>query len=172
MNATARDLRRVKWQRPTILLLLVMACLLINACVAPFAAPTPSIATPPVSPLIPGKNATLAENRWRVVQIQYQGKAVVFDAVGPIHISFAKEGALSIWADCPGGGYWIDAQDETHYRLYGGEFSAVQCDPLVSEQFTHVNAALVATTAYTIQGKQLFLTGEGVLITLELDNPD
>jgi hypothetical protein len=62
----------------------------------------------PESPLSPGTNALLANNRWRLVEITYRGEAVEVDAIQPVYFTFDVTGYLSIKpTKCNVGGYQI-----------------------------------------------------------------
>ena len=65
---------------------LLSVLLAVGACVQPAVPSTQATSTPPVSPLIPGRNRAMAENRWRLVEIQLHGEDVEFDSLKLITI--------------------------------------------------------------------------------------
>lgn len=146
--------------------LLLVAGMLANGCVAPRVTPKQT-----TSPMIPAHNATLINNRWRIDEVTDQGNSVVFKEIGLIYIAFLSVGTLNIFADCPGGAYWMIAEDTNRYQLIGGEFSAVDCGEPINTQFAQVKNALEDTTRFEIEGQRLFLLGEESKLVLEVDNP-
>lgn len=127
--------------------------------------------TPPVSPLIPGDNSKLIDNRWHLIQVHHEGKQVEFGALDPVYISFDKAGSLTLEAGCPAVGHWIYAKDDNHYQLSTGESPAVLCKPLETQQFDAVEDALQSTTEYEIQNDKLFLKGANSMLIFEIDDP-
>jgi len=161
-----------------LIVLLLAVGVLANGCVALPATPEQAI-----SPLLPSNNATLINNRWRIVEVTYHGNPVVFDAVGSIYVSFRKvgvlEGVLKYFAKCPprpdgatpGGGYKIFAEGANQYRMVQGDSAPILCGEPIDSQFDQVLGALAATTRYEIDGQRLYLLGEDSEIVLEVDNP-
>jgi heat shock protein HslJ len=123
-----------------------------------------------LGPLIPGTNTVLAENRWRLVEANDHGEMIALDAVSPIYFTFDVAGLLNIFADCLAATYKIAAPSDRRYELTQSMFAATDCGETVNKQFNRVHNALNATTEYTIQDNQLFLTGDNVRIVLEIDN--
>lgn len=141
--------------------------LMATACVPPGSAPR----VMPESPLIPGTNVALVQNRWRVVEIIYQAENVAFDVIQPIYVSFTIDGQLLKRAThCNAVGYYIVAHSEQRYQLVQGAGTARGCGAIGEKQDVTVGKALRATTKYEMHGTQLFLTGDDVRIVLEIDN--
>ncbi|HHW85588.1 MAG TPA: META domain-containing protein [Chloroflexi bacterium] len=141
--------------------------LLVAACM-----PGPAPIVMPESPLIPGTNTALVENRFRVVEIIRHGEPVVFDAIQPVFITFDKRGELSKQTtNCNSDVYAIVAESERRYRLIPGAGTAKGCGELAEAQYSKISEAIGATTEYELKGSQLLLRGEDVHIVLEVDNP-
>jgi hypothetical protein len=141
--------------------------LLLAACM-----PGPAPIVMPESPLIPGTNTALVENRFRVVEITRHGKPVAFDAVQPVFIVFSVRGELGVrTTDCNSGGYYIMAENEYQYHLIPGVTTAEDCGELGNSQYSLISEAIGATTEYELRGSQLLLRGDDVHIVLEVDNP-
>lgn len=152
--------------------LLLSVLLAVGACVQPAVPSTQATSTPPVSPLIPGRNRAMAENEWRLVGIQFQGESVKFDSLAPVYFSFIGTGSLGFrTTGCNSIGFRIFAENEHRYRLSRGETTAMDCSEIRLSQEQGISQAVRATTEYEMQGNQLFLFGDGVRITLEMDNP-
>jgi len=129
--------------------------------------------TPPVSPLIPGSNRTLAENRWRLVEIQFHGESVEFGSLAPVYFTFGGNGSLGFkTTGCNATGFTIEAENERRYRLTPGAMTAMSCSEIQERQHSGIGQAVMATTEYEMQESQLFLFGDDVRITLEIDNPE
>ncbi|MBI3960097.1 MAG: META domain-containing protein [Chloroflexi bacterium] len=159
------------WDIPLFWLLLSVL-LLVAACVPPAAQPTQATSTPPVSPLIPGSNRTLAENRWRLVEIQFHGEDVKFDSLAPVYFTFWGDGHLGYrTTDCNATSFTIVTENERHYRLTPNISTAMSCSEIQYSQSSGIHRAVMATTEYEMEGNQLVLFGDGVRITLEIDNP-
>ena len=151
---------------------LLLAFLLAAACVQPAVPSTQATSTPPVSPLIPGSNRVMAENLWRLVEIQFHGENVEFDALAPVYFTFWGDGHLGYrTTDCNATSFTIVSETECRYRLMPNTSTAVSCSEIQYSQSSGIHRALMATTEYEMQGNQLFLFGDGVRITLEMDNP-
>jgi hypothetical protein len=151
---------------------LLSVLLAVGACVQPAVPSTQATSTPPVSPLIPGRNRAMAENRWRLVEIQLHGEDVEFDSLQPVYFTFFGNGSLGYrTTNCNAGSFWITSESERRYRLTSGVMTAKQCSKIQEDQIYYIQDAVVITTAYEMQGNQLFLFGDGVRITLEMDNP-
>lgn len=119
-----------------------------------------------------GKNLTLAENRWRVIEIMQDEQQVAFDVIQPIYITFSTNGFLGVRAmNCNSGGYSIIAESEQSYRLVPGNSTAKGCGGIGDKQEADIHTAIAATVKYELKNKQLILTGEGVQVVLEIDNP-
>jgi len=145
----------------------------VTACVPPAVQPTQPTSTPPVSPLIPGSNRVLAENRWRLVEIQFHGESVEFGSLQPVYFTFGGNGSLGFkTTGCNATGFTIEAENERRYRLTSGVMTARSCSEIQESQETHISQAVMATTEYEMQGNQLFLFEDDVRITLEIDNPE
>lgn len=152
-------------QSSVFVLLILLSCIM-TSCVTPSSVPTP-----PISPLIPGDNSVLINNRWHLIQVHHEDKQVEFGALDPVYISFNKAGSLTLEAGCPAVGHWIYAKDDNHYQLSTGESPAVLCKPLETQQFDAVKDALQSTTEYKIQDGKLFLVGNDSKLIFEIDNP-
>lgn len=162
--------RKAQWIQLEILLF--AAVMITTACVPAFFPPTPKPFVQPESPLIPGKNLTLAENRWRVIEIMQDEQQVAFDVIQPIYITFSTNGFLGVRAmNCNSGGYSIIAESEQSYRLVPGNSTAKGCGEIGDKQEADIHTAIAATVKYELKNKQLILTGEGVQVVLEIDNP-
>lgn len=162
--------RKAQWIQLEISLL--AAVVVMTACASPFLPPTPTPFSQPESPLIPGKNVALAENRWRLLEIIYSGTNVAFDTIQPIYITFSLRGQLAFsTTDCNGAGFTIIAESEYQYRLIPGTVTAMGCGKVGDKQFSDVNRAIAITTEFELKDTQLILIGEGVQVVLEIDNP-
>lgn len=151
---------------------MILIAVIITACVPAFRPLPPTPFSQPESPLIPGKNVALAENRWRLLEIIYSGTNVAFDTIQPIYITFSLRGQLAFsTTDCNGAGFTIIAESEYQYRLIPGTVTAMGCGKVGDKQFSDVNRAIGITTEYEIKDAQLILIGEGVQVVLEIDNP-
>ncbi len=162
------------WSRMRTLLFLWLAALVLMGCQEYVVSlqPTQSISTPPVSPLIPGSNRVMAENEWRLVEIQFHGESVKFDSLAPVYFSFNGSGSLGFrTTGCNGIGFAIFAENEYRYRLSIGVTTAMDCSEIRLSQEQGISQAVRATTEYEMQGNQLFLFGDGVRITLVMDGP-
>jgi len=114
----------------------------------------------------------MAENRWRLVEIQFRGESVKFDSLAPVYFFFRGDGSLGYHTtDCNAGGFTIIAENEHRYRLTPGVMTAMSCSEIQYSQYSGIRRSVMATTEYEMQGNQLFLFGDGVRITLEIDNP-
>ncbi|MBI3960098.1 MAG: META domain-containing protein [Chloroflexi bacterium] len=143
------------------------------ACVPPTVPSTQATSTPPVSPLIPGRNRAMAENEWRLVEIQLQGESVKFDSLAPVYFTFGGNGSIGVrTTDCNAFGFAIAAENEHRYRVTEGMSTAMSCSEIQESQSGDIFQSVWATTEYEIQGNQLFLFGDDVRITLEIDNPN
>ncbi|MBI3960099.1 MAG: META domain-containing protein [Chloroflexi bacterium] len=73
--------------------------------------------------------------------------------------------------DCNAFGFAIVAENEHRYQLTPGVGTAMSCSEIQERQYHNIAEAVRITTEYEMQGNQLFLFGDGVRITLEIDNP-
>ena len=164
--------RRLFNQNLLIFWFLLSALLAATACVPPPMPTTQATSTPPVSPLIPGRNRAMAENRWRLVEIQFHGESVEFDSLQPVYFIFGGNGSLGFrTTGCNSIGFTIFAENEHRYRLSIGVTTAMDCSEIRISQEHSISQAVRTTTEYEMQGNQLFLFGDGVRITLEMDAP-
>lgn len=155
------------WRGCWLALSLLAGVLLATAC-----APASTPVVMPESPLIPGANTVLVENRFRVVEITRHGEPVAFDAIDPVFITFSVRGELvKRTTDCNSGSYYIIAKNERQYHLIPGAGTAIGCGELGNSQYAQISEAIAATTEYELKGSQLILRGEDVHIVLEIDNP-
>lgn len=154
--------------------LVVCATILIlttTACILPLVPVDVSLPVQPESPLIPGANTTLVENRWRLVEATSQGETVAFDAIAPIYLTFTVDGQLvKRTTDCNGDGHYIIASSPQHYRLVPSAGTARGCGEVGDRQYDQITEAIAATTQYAIQDSQLFLTGDNVRIVLDQES--
>ncbi len=150
----------------------VIMLLIASSCtVTPVPASNSPVQIESESPLIPGINTFLIENRWRLIEITYRSVAVEFEAIQPIYLTFTADGQLiKETTDCNSGGYYIIASSERKYHLEPGTGTAQDCGEAGNQQYDRITEAIAATTAYEIEGNQLFLTGDDVRIILEVDN--
>jgi len=148
----------------------LLACVLVTAaCLSP--ASTPVVM--PESPLIPGANTVLVENRFRVVEITRHGEPVAFDAIDPVFVTFGIKGELGVQTTtCNAWVYFIIAENERKYRLIPGAGTAEGCGEPIESQESEISEAIAATTEYELKGGQLILRGDDVHILLELDNSE
>lgn len=142
-------------------------------------------------------NSPLIDNRWRIVEMLYQGEPVRFETFGSIHITFHHSGGLAInFERCPGGGYRVTYQNGQRYQLSRGMFASADCaemvydDPTfdcaslagsgadketckeaINAQFGAFASALKATHQYLLGNGELLLRNEDTEIRLVLDNP-
>jgi hypothetical protein len=150
---------------------LLAASLLLSVTAAAACMPGLAPIVMPESPLIPGTNTALVENRFRVVEIIWHGELVAFDAIHPVYITFDERGELSKQTkNCNSGVYAIVAESERQYRLIPGAGTAKGCGELAEAQYDRISEAIGATTEYELRGSQLLLHGDGVYIVLEVDN--
>lgn len=126
----------------------------------------------PSSPLIPGKNTSLLENRWRLTQVVWQERQIDWEQIGPVFISFDMQGLMGIWAvNCNAASFIIVAEDERHYQLVPAESTAIGCGELGDQQERNLHDAIGATTEYELQGNQLILSGKDVSVLAEIEPP-
>lgn len=151
---------------------LLSVLIAVGACVQPVVPSTQATSTPPVSPLIPGSNRAMAENRWRLVEIRVREENVKFDSLVPVYFTFWGDGHVGYrTTGCNASSYTIAAENERRYRLTPNISTAVSCGEIQMSQDIRISRTLMATTEYEMEGNQLFLFGDGVRITLEIDNP-
>ena len=142
-------IRKVQWIQLEILLL--AAVVVMTACASPFLPPTPTPFSQPESPLIPGKNVALTENRWRLLEIIYLGTNVAFDAIQPIYVTFSLRGQLAFsTTECNGAGFTIIAESEYQYRLIPGTMTAMGCGEVGDKQFSDVYRGIAFTIAFEL----------------------
>lgn len=159
----------LRW-RGCLLATSLLACVLLAAaCLSP--ASTPVVM--PESPLIPGANTALVENRFRVVEIIRHGEPVTFDAIQPVFVTFGIQGELGLQTtNCNAWAYFIIAENERKYRLIPGAGTAQGCGEPIESQESWISEAITATTEYELKGSQLILRGDDVHIVLEIDNSE
>jgi len=164
--------RRFFYQNFLLFWFLLSVLLAVGACVQPAVPSTQATSTPPVSPLIPGRNRAMAENRWRLVEIQFHGESVKFDSLAPVYFTFWGDGLLGYrTTGCNASSYTIAAENERQYRLTPNISTAMSCSEIQMSQYRGISQAVMSTTEYEMQGNRLFLFGDDVRITLEIDNP-
>ena len=82
-----------------------------------------------------------------------------------------SNGTLSVRAiNCNAGSYYIDEIDNQRYQLVPNSITAMGCGETGDKQEAEVHEAIVATTEFELQGKQLILRGDDVQIVLAPDN--
>ena|GEM_PF-2608411 len=125
----------------------------------------------PESPLIPGSNLALLENRWRLTELTYQGSPVEFDAIAPIFISFHPAGGLLLrTTGCGDEAFLIFASSQTEYLLILAPSALIGCDGPQNSQAARVSMLIFSTNKYTELDNKLILSGDGVQAVFVVDN--
>lgn len=156
------------WQRHALhfwvaLLVLVGAV----ACIAP----EHKTMAPPQPPPPEIINSPLVDTTWRLEQVSYQGRSLVFGAAGPIHLIFDRLGGLEIrsWS-CGSGDYVVAYLGGPRYQLANPTFLEIDCRGPSWTQFNAVVDALEATGQYELDDEQLVLRGVEAELRLVIDN--
>jgi hypothetical protein len=116
----------------------------------------------PESPLIPGTNATLADNRWRLTTLTYQNEPISLEGLETFYLVFHESGRLLMWiGDCPAGAYYIIATTTTTYRLLPAPSPAVLCTdvPEIQQRWDEIRSMLSVTYEYRLEDDELILLG-------------